>query len=102
MVHKWDELTAEEQTRALQVNIAGSGFLDDIDTARKETAFIQLVSTGPYYFDKQGKVYTGPAITVCPKAKDIVNRIAKYDYKTGKTRYEVTHIVRVVDNTGVN
>ena len=85
MVRKWEELTIEEQTKALKVNVVGSGFLDDIETARKETAFMQLVSTGPYYFDKQGKVYTGPVATQCPLAKDVANRVWKYDYKSRKS-----------------
>ena len=84
-MRKWEELTFEEQTKALAVNVPLAQDDTTYTHVSKETAFMQLVSTGPYYFDKQGKVYTGPVATQCPLAKDVANRVWKYDYKSRKS-----------------
>lgn len=94
MARKWEELTYKEQSKALAVNVP----LLDSDTnyqhVTKETAFIQLVSTGPYYFDKDGRVYTAPAVIQCPQAKDTVNRVWKMDYKTRKFYVTTINVIK--------
>ena len=84
-MRKWEELTFKEQTKALGVNVPLLAEDTTYTHVSKETAFMQLVSTGPYYFDKQGKVYTAPAVTQCPPASQVANRIWKYDYKTRRS-----------------
>lgn len=89
MVRKWEELTFKEQTKALEVNVEGFDVnrtcSESEEVSERITGFIQIVSTGPYYFDKQGIVYTAPAVTQCPPASQVANRIWKYDYKTRRS-----------------
>lgn len=83
-MRKWEELDYKEQTKALLVNVP----LAEDDTTythvSKETAFIQLVSTGPYYFDDKGKVHTGPAVTKCLPAHKLGKREYKWDVRNQK------------------
>ena len=46
---KWSELSESERKQVLEFNCAA------IDN---QEAYIQLVSTGPYYFDDKGQAYT--------------------------------------------
>ncbi len=83
-MRKWEELDFKEQTRALNVNVP----LAEEDTTythvRKETAFIQLVSTGPYYFDEKGKVHTGVEVKKCLPAHKLGKRQYKWDIRNQK------------------
>lgn len=84
MVRRWEELDFKEQTKALAVNVPYSPGDTTYTHVQKETAFMQLVSTGPYFFDAQGKVYTAPVVTQCEPASKLGKRTWKFDYRTRK------------------
>lgn len=58
---KWNELDSKEQERALEVNLQPQEGDSIEDICLRKDAWVGLVSTGPYYFDQQGVVYTHTA-----------------------------------------
>jgi hypothetical protein len=61
---KWNELNNKQKVIAIDKNVK------DYNASSKEkllAAFVELVTTGPYYFDCKGNLYVGPTdVTVCP------------------------------------